>query len=55
MIWAVLSTLLDTQDHKLKYVKFLQAEYNRYYDDKTREYIYGEIGGENNCNTGMHA
>ena len=39
MIWAVLTTLLDKQDHKLEYVKFLQAEYNRYYEDRTREYM----------------
>ena len=38
-IWAVLSILLDTQDHKLEYVQFLQAEYNRYYEDKAREYM----------------
>ena len=37
MIWAVLSILLDTQDHKLKYVKFLKEEYNRYYENITRE------------------
>ena len=38
-IWAVLSILPDTQDHKLEYVQFLQAEYNRYYEDKAREYM----------------
>ena len=38
-IWAVLSILLDTQDHRFEYVKFLQAEYNRYYAGKTDEYM----------------
>ena len=38
-IWTVLSILLDTQDHKLESVKFLQVEYNIYYKDKTREYM----------------
>ena len=33
-IWAVLSILLDTQDGKLEYVKFLQEEYNRYYESR---------------------
>ena len=38
-LWAVLSILLDTQDHKLEYVKLLQEEYNTYYADKSRKYI----------------
>ena len=37
--WAVLSILLDTQDNNLEYVKFLQKEYNRYYEHRTREYM----------------
>ena len=38
-VWTVLSILLDTQDNKLEYVKFLQEEYNRYYKHRTREYM----------------
>ena len=38
-VWAVLSILLDKKDNKLEYVKFLQEEYNRYYEHRTREYI----------------
>ena len=38
-LWAVLSILLDTQDGNLEYVKFLQEEYNRYYEDKSRKYM----------------
>ena len=38
-VWAVLSILLDTQDNKLEYVKFLQEKYNRYYKQRTREYM----------------
>ena len=38
-VWAVLSIPLDTQDNKLEYVKFLQEEYNRYYKQRTREYM----------------
>ena len=38
-VWAVLSILLDTQDNKLEYVKFIQEEYNRYYKHRTREYM----------------
>ena len=38
-LWAVLSILLDTQDGSLEYVKFLQEEYNRYYADKSRQYV----------------
>ena len=41
-VWAVLFILLDTQDNKLcksKYAKFLQEEYNRYYEYRTREYM----------------
>ena len=38
-LWAVLSILLDTQDSNLEYVKFLQEEYNRYYEHRTRKYM----------------
>ena len=38
-VWAVLSILLDTQDNNLEYVKFLQAEYNRHYKHRMREYM----------------
>ena len=38
-VWAVLSILLDTQDSNLEYVKFLQEEYNRYYEHRTRKYM----------------
>ena len=38
-VWAVLSILLDTQDSNLEYVKFLQKEYNRYYEYGTRKYM----------------
>ena len=38
-VWAVLSILLDTQDNNLEYVKFLQEEYNGYYEHRTREYM----------------
>ena len=38
-LWAVLSILLDTQDGKCEYVKFLQVEYNTYYADKSRKYM----------------
>ena len=38
-LWAVLSILLDTQDGKCEYVKFLQEEYNTYYTDKSRKYM----------------
>ena len=38
-VWAVLSILLVTQDNKHEYVKFLQEEYNRYYEHRTREYM----------------
>ena len=38
-LWAILSTLLDTQDGKHKYVKCLQEEYNTYYEDKSRRYM----------------
>ena len=38
-LWAVLSTLLKTQDGKCKYVKCLQEEYNNYYKDKSRRYM----------------
>ena len=36
-VWAVLSIHLDTQDSTLEYVKFLQEEYNRYYEHRTRK------------------
>ena len=38
-VWAVLSILLDTQDNNLEYVNFLQEEYNRYYKQRTTEYM----------------
>ena len=38
-LWAVLSILLDTQDGKHEYVKYLQEEYNTYYEDKSRNYM----------------
>ena len=38
-VWAVLSILLDAQDSNLEYVKFLQEEYNRYYEHRTRKYM----------------
>ena len=38
-VWAVLSILLDTQDNNLEYVKFLQEEYNRYYEHRARKYM----------------
>ena len=38
-LWAVLSILLDTQDHKCKYIKCLQEEYNNYYEDKSTEHM----------------
>ena len=38
-VWAVLSILLDTQDSNLEHVKFLQEEYNRYYEHRTRKYM----------------
>ena len=38
-LWAVLPILLDTQDGKCKYVKHLQEEYNKYYEDKSRRYM----------------
>ena len=38
-VWAVLSILLDTQDSNLEYVKFLQEEYKRYYEHRTRKYM----------------
>ena len=39
IVWDVLSILLDTQDNKLEYVKFLQEEYKTYYEHRTREYM----------------
>ena len=38
-LWTVLSILLDTQDGNLEYVKFLEEEYKRYYEDKSKIYI----------------
>ena len=38
-VWDVLSILLDTQDGNLEYVKFLQEEYNRYYENRSRKYM----------------
>ena len=38
-VWAVLSILLDTQDGKLEYVKFLWEDYNRYYEHRSRKYM----------------
>ena len=38
-LWAVLSILLNTQDHKCEYVKCLQEQYNNYYEDKSTEYM----------------
>ena len=38
-VWAELSILLDTQDSNLEYVKFLQEEYNRHYEHRTRKYM----------------
>ena len=38
-VWAVLSILLDTQDSNLEYIKFLQEEYNRYYEQISRKYM----------------
>ena len=37
--WAVLSILLDTQDGKPEYIKYLQEQYNTYYADKSRKYM----------------
>ena len=39
-LWAVLSILLDTQDSKCEYVQVLQEEYNTYYADKSRKYMW---------------
>ena len=38
-VWAVLSILLGTQDRNLEYVKFLQEQYKRYYEHRTRKYM----------------
>ena len=38
-VWAILSSLLDTQDGNLEYVKLLQEEYNGYYKSKSRKYM----------------
>ena len=38
-VWAVLSTLLDTQDGKCEYVKCLQEGYNTQYEGKSRQYM----------------
>ena len=39
-LWAVLSILLGTQDGKCEYVTVLQEEYNTYYTDKSRKYMW---------------
>ena len=38
-VWTVLSILLDTQDGNLEYIKLLQEEYNRYYENRSRKYM----------------
>ena len=38
-LWAVLSILLDTQDDKREHIKYLQEEYNTYYEDKSGDYM----------------
>ena len=38
-VWAVLSILLDIQDSNLEYIKFLQEEYNRHYEHRSRKYM----------------
>ena len=38
-LWTDLSILLDTQNGNLKYIKFLQEEYNTFYADKSRKYM----------------
>ena len=38
-VWAVLSILLDTQDSNLENIKFLQEEYNRHYEHRSRKYM----------------
>ena len=38
-LWAVLSTLLETQDVTHKHVKCLQEEYDTYYTDKLKDYM----------------
>ena len=38
-LWAVLSTLLKTQDVTHEHVKCLQEEYDTYYADKPKDYI----------------
>ena len=38
-VWTVLSILLDTQDSNLEYVKLLQEEYNKYYENRSRKYM----------------
>ena len=38
-LWAVLSILLDTQDDKCEHIKYLQEEYNTYYEDKSGDYM----------------
>ena len=39
ILWAVLSILLNTIDHKCKYIKCLQEQYNNYYEDKSTQYM----------------
>ena len=38
-LWAVLSILLDTQDGKCEYVKYLPEGYNTQYEGKSRQYM----------------
>ena len=38
-LWAVLSSLLKTQDVTHEHVKCLQEEYNTYYVDKPKDYM----------------
>ena len=33
------SILLNTQDSNLEYIKFLQEEYNRHYEHRSRKYM----------------
>ena len=40
-LWAVLSILLDTQDGNLEHIKFLQEEYNRYYQGWIQDFPLG--------------
>ena len=38
-VWDVLSILLDTQDGNLEYIKLLQEEYNKCYENRSRKYM----------------